>query len=297
MTTLAFNASLTDLGASAPDWVMLSPRGAFTGRDGRRFMVGDGVADSISLLGMDLPIDLEHAIDLAPPGQPRPAQGWVVALEARDDGIYGRVRWTDAGRQAIESGQYRYLSPALLHEKADGRAPLRVVGIARAALTNNPNLPMPALNSQTDEVSPMNTLLAALASVLGLPDDATEEAALAALNSLRAPDPAQFVPIAAHKALQDQVTALVTLQAQESATRAVDNAISAGRLSPAQRAWALALCAKDPASFEAFVGSAPPIVTQGQIAPGAADAGRALSAEEIAVCAQLGLEHDVYTPL
>lgn len=275
---------------------MLSPRGAFTGRDGRQFVVGDGVADSISLLGMDLPIDLEHAIDLAPPGQPRPAQGWIVAIEARDDGIYGRVRWTDAGRQAIESGQYRYLSPALLHEKADGRAPLRVVGIARAALTNNPNLPMPALNFQTDEVSPMNTLPAALAAMLGLPDNATEEAALAALNSWRpaTPDPALFVPIEAHKALQDQVTALVTLQAQESATRRVDAAIASGQLSPAQRAWALALCAKDPASFEAFVGSAPPIMAQGQIAPGAADAGRALSAEEIAVCAQLGLEHDVY---
>jgi phage I-like protein len=88
-----------------------------------------------------VPIDLDH-LSGSPDHESR-AYGWVEGLEARVDGIYARIRWTAAGRSAVESGEYRFFSTEYNRADAEelpGRPgfwrPLVLHGLA---LTNQPN--------------------------------------------------------------------------------------------------------------------------------------------------------------
>jgi hypothetical protein len=46
------------------------------------------------------------------------AAGWIKELQVRDDGIFGRVEWTEAAAAAIKAGEYRYLSPVFFHDQS-----------------------------------------------------------------------------------------------------------------------------------------------------------------------------------
>jgi transposase-like protein len=84
-----------------------------------------------------LPVDENHATDLAAPkGEPSPARGWIVEMQQRLDGIWGRVEWTNAGRSMLAERVYRFISPAFAQDTKG-----TVLRIVRAALTNIPNLP------------------------------------------------------------------------------------------------------------------------------------------------------------
>ena len=91
-----------------------------------------------------LPIDENHATDLAvPKGEPAPALGWMTNLCTDAAGaIWAQVEWTDRGREALSKKEYRYFSP-VFSSSASGE----IHAILRAALTNSPNLSLPALNS------------------------------------------------------------------------------------------------------------------------------------------------------
>ena len=70
--------------------------------------------------------------------------GWIAALEARNGALWGKVEWTERGREAgTTSREYRYLSPVFLHSKD---SPQRILQLLSAGLTNSPNLRMTALN-------------------------------------------------------------------------------------------------------------------------------------------------------
>ena len=76
-------------------------------------------------------------------GKPSEAAGWITGLEARDDGLWARVRWTDSGLAAVTGGRYRLLSPVFRHpsgteDLGDGR--VRPVYLESVALTNEPNI-------------------------------------------------------------------------------------------------------------------------------------------------------------
>ncbi len=125
--------------ASAPEWVHLVPSGTFTGSDGRGpYTLGDPAAViRASMAAGKLPIDENHAIDVAAPqGQPSPARGWIVEMQARPDGIWGKPDWTATGRAVVEGGGYRGVSPVMETDKSGN-----VLRVLRAALTNTPNLP------------------------------------------------------------------------------------------------------------------------------------------------------------
>lgn len=123
-------------------WVHLMPIGPVRTRahDGRApWAVRDaaGVVAATRALGLPLPVDYEHQTDLAASnGRPAPAAGWIVAFEARADGIFGQVEWTARARAMIAAGEYRYLSPVF---QFDG-ASREVKRILRAGLTNDPAL-------------------------------------------------------------------------------------------------------------------------------------------------------------
>src|SRR6266705_1837112 len=160
-------------GGVAPEWVMLLPGPVIATADGRGpYRVTDPAqlaAASLQAAGGRLPIDENHATDLAAPQDgPSPARGWIVAIEPRqDDTIWGRVDWSQGGRALFAEHAYRFISPVFTHLE-DGR----ITGILRASLTNRPNLRgMAALHQETNV-----NLLAQLRQLLGLAADADDAA-------------------------------------------------------------------------------------------------------------------------
>jgi hypothetical protein len=89
-------------------------------------------------------VDYEH-LSHEPRGSTE-AAGWIEGLEARPDGLWAAIRWSQAGRAAVEGGQYRYLSPTWMREEceslpaANGAMRVRPLRLNDAAVTNRPNL-------------------------------------------------------------------------------------------------------------------------------------------------------------
>lgn len=278
-------------GGDAPEWVHLLPtcRGEVRTFDGRGpYLVADAAA-IIAASFQDprgLPIDENHAHDLAAPaGGSSPARGWIKEMQARADGVWGRVEWTKAGRELVADRAYRGISPVMfLH--ADEKT---VRSVPRASLVNKPNLQGLALLH-------METPMKAIAEMLGLGADATEEKILAAIKAMKdkkgdapalqsalteigtslgldgsaAPD---AILAAAKVAGQDGKTTIPALQAQvtELSTRLkavadgqtrsaaeayVDGQIKAGRmgLNQTNRAEFVAMHMENPTRTEKLVG-------------------------------------------
>lgn len=167
------------LPAGVPEWVHLCPAGTFTGVDGRGpYTVPDPAALVRNSMagGRKLPIDENHSTDLAGVvGGPAPARGWIVAMEARDDGIWGKVEWTPTGTTLMTERAYSGISPSW------PRTPNgKVTQILRASLTNAPNLTLNTLNHQETRMD-----LVQLRAALGLSDTADEAAIMAAINAGR----------------------------------------------------------------------------------------------------------------
>lgn len=98
-------------------------------------MINPDQVIAASLRDGKIVVDDNHSTDLAAPkGMPAPARGWIDSMESRADGIWGHVSWTAAGRQMVQSGEYRGISPVVSHT-ADGT----IIAILRASLVNRPN--------------------------------------------------------------------------------------------------------------------------------------------------------------
>lgn len=120
-----------------PDWLHLIPAGDITTKDGRGpYRIVDASRVIATSMGLGkLPLDENHATDLAAPkGGSAPARGWIVELQRRSDGIWGRVEWTGPGRRIMEDKEYNGVSPVIAHDKAGN-----IAAILRASLTNSPN--------------------------------------------------------------------------------------------------------------------------------------------------------------
>lgn len=320
-------------GEGAPEWIHLLPAGTVTTIDGRGpYRVADPAAlVTASLNGSErLVLDENHATDLAAPkGEPAPARGWIVELQARADGVWGRVAWTKAGAELMADRAYRHISPAILHDAQNN-----VTAILRASLVNRPNLKgLTALHTvQPTEIS-MD--LKKLAAALGLPETATEAEILAAIAA-RGPsitalqavlDPiAQAAGLSAGAdaaavlagvqklsagdgqtiaALQselagvtNQLNMLVSTGRQEKATAFVDDAIRAGRVGiKPMRDHYIALHVENPARTEQLVNAMPILGGSGTFIPQAepsADGRIALNAEQRHAARLLGLSEADY---
>lgn len=269
-------------------------------------------------------IDFEHqTLRAADNGQPAPAAGWFSRLEARADGLWAvDVEWTAQAARMIADKQYRYISPVFPYDKRTGA----VLGIAHAALTNDPGLDgltdlaamtalavrfLPLPPPPEKETSPMKTLLAAL----GLAETATEAEAVAALAALRtahgatlaaltassvnaAPDPAQYVAVATLAAVQGELagarTELAALKATQQAAEVdgvVVAALAAGKLTPATEGWARELGKTDLAALKSFITAAPAVVAPGTTQSGGQGAVAATQTTDVdlAVMKALGL--------
>jgi len=114
-------------------------------------------------------------------------------------------------------------------------------------------------------------------------------------------NPARYVAVAQFQRVLGELNQMRAERASERAERAVDDAIKAGKLIPAQRQWAISYCqanfkgfadfvARQPAAFGPSFESAAATFTP----PQAFAATAALTATETAVCAQLGLSPEDY---
>lgn len=314
------------------NWLRLIPAGTFSGRDGRGPYHAGDKADLDRIADMtrryngatEIVIDYEHQTLAAKEnGKPAPAAGWIKEIEARDDGLYGRVEWTANAAAAIDAKEYRYLSPVYYHTK-DGK----VLVLQHAALTNTPNLDHMQVSAHSVLFPPeqevtMKTVLAAL----GLAESASEGEALTAVNSLLAdrkaitaaaglaedaaasvivaamsasagqPDPSKFVPISLVTAMQADIQTLRGTLDQDKAEKAVGDAIRDGRLTPAQKDWALSYHRADPAGFAEFVGKAPVLTAaqrSGATAQPPKKAEGALDAHHSAIAAAMGVDAEAY---
>ena len=162
------------------------------------------------------------------------AAGWADALECRADGLWAKIRWSDAGLKAIKGGRYRYTSPVHLPRDLDkpieSGSEVRPLKLYNLALTNVPRMlrgdfPMQPISSRADETTKKETAMdykAKLLSLLGLKDDATDADIEKAIES-------EMVEDEAVESMKKEVTALKTrvleLEAIFSSKRA-DEAIA-----------------------------------------------------------------------
>ncbi|GAB7082358.1 phage protease [Megalodesulfovibrio paquesii] len=315
---------------AAPAEIQLLPAGPeIVGRDGRRFVLpsAQAVVDAFAARGRPAPIDRDHVGE--EPLQEAPAAGWITSLRVADDGtVWGSVDWTPRGGRQVADREYRWISPVLLHDRGGV-----ILDIAGAGLTNNPNLPLRALNargatSQEDPMatqqqqppatapapvpsvspgSPVSPDIAAITAVLGLPATAGPQEVVTAINSIKAsamPDLTRYVPRADYDAAAQRAAnaeaklAGIEQQAKEAAIEAaIGEALKAGKIVPATADFYRASCRQDGGleAFRAFCAVAPAIGTP-SAATGAPPEGAAptLDAPARAVCAALGIAEADY---
>jgi phage I-like protein len=210
----------------APDWIHLLPPNGYAATDDKRGPYSISDPEAIIALsfsqGDRLPIDQDHATDLAAPkGLPAPARGWITAMEARTDGVWGKVEWTREGAAMVADRAYRAISPVIVHDKAK-----RVVAILRASLVNRPNLKgLVALNATQDEEDPPVNPMEQTALALGLQASASVEDVLAAIGAMKKP----ASDVALQTALQTSNDAVTALQATVSELTTQLNSVTEGQ--------------------------------------------------------------------
>jgi phage I-like protein len=191
VNTFALQLAETPADTTGAVWIKIMPAGRFAGRghDGV-FDAGDqsamqAIVDrSLAHAGAtELMIDYDHqsvfGVGKGAGGRAE-AAGWMKDLQARPDGIYAQVEWTGAAQSKIGAKEYRYLSPYFFSNPRTGA----VTRIQNAALVNVPALDLPVATAASarfpteTEESDMKSI----AKALGLADDASETAILAAIT-------------------------------------------------------------------------------------------------------------------
>lgn len=136
-------------------------------------------------------------------------------------------------------------------------------------------------------------ILASVRTRFKLADDAGEEAVLNAIAAAATPgdpDPSKFVPIAVVTDIQKQLGALQ----EDKVLACVDAAIEDGKLTPAQKDWAVKLGKQDLGELNSFLATAPAFkggkVIEGQ--PG--QEASKLTEEERVVCSVMGWSEEAF---
>lgn len=140
-------------------------------------------------------------------------------------------------------------------------------------------------------VSAAAAALPRVAEALKLAPTATPESviATAAAALSQQPDPNQWVT----RAHFDRVATELTAAQTQIAEATVDALVKDGKLTPAQRDWAIGYHRSSPDQFKAFMAGAPVIAGNVTTPPaGGAAAGGKLTPEELAVCSSLGISEE-----
>ena len=309
----------------------------------------------------DMVIDYEHR---TLSGQEAPAAGWIKKLfavipaseekdsgqagttkgqagmtEKKAPGIWAVVEWTDRAKQYLKNREYRYLSPVFLKRLSDNK----VVRLINAALTNQPAIdgmePIVNKGAETpDESGDVGARLGApakqgkeerimkrLLEMLGLPETATEDEAVAVIRTML--DTAAAAQVASKEVLAalgltegasaSEVTGTIIAMKQsyekapdltkrvseleasakkKCADELVETAMKEGKVTPAQKDWALSYAGRDPEGFKVFVSKAAVVVPMAEVAGAArSETGVApLDEMQMAVNKALGVSEEMF---
>lgn len=216
-------------------------------------------------------IDYEHQVfKSAANGQPAPAAGWANSFEWKSGlGLFATdVQWTPRGKEALASGEYRYISPVLLHTKTgEIDTVFNAALVAVPALALNPAT-LAALSAVATLVDPTQqpslsppeptpmTLAEQLRAALGCAADTPDATLLTSVASLQAaharvttelaalkaaPVSASAAPstdpvtLAAMSAMNVEIAALKAQANARDVTELVSAAVAAGKLIPESR--------------------------------------------------------------
>jgi len=290
---------------------------------------GDFVVDEESLKSIindfegkknDIVIDYEHQT-LADPPVAAPAAGWIKKLINKGrDGLWAVVEWTEKARQMIAAREYKYISPVFLKRVSDNK----VLKLINAALTNLPNIDgmVPLVNKAT-KIEKEEGHMKELLKTLGLPEDAKEEEAILAVNKLKessAQKPAVSKAVldalglkenaaesevigtimamkqshSTVEQLTSELTAIKNKLAEKEANDAVEKAMQEGKITPAQKDWAMDYAKRDLAGFQVFVSKATVVIPQGRIAGNEKPADGALDATQLEINKQCGIDLETF---
>lgn len=124
--------------------------------------------------------------------------------------------------------------------------------IKGAGLVHDPALELTALARDEGPEEDAAPALARIAEALGLEEDATETAILAAISQTNTPDPARFMPVAWARAPMGELGERTVQRRELQARVTIDDAVSNGRMPPFLRDRATKLFMADPKAFETF---------------------------------------------
>lgn len=163
-------------------WCQLAPFGRFPGRREKEdvIQICDRAAfdQVIAAFKPEVLVDFEHRAENS---DDTAAAAWIQRLECRDDGLWGLLRFSDTGAEAVRGRRLRFLSPVWPLDAAG-----RPVELKSAALTNVPNFDLrPVLNKAAGSVTNPKgpTAMKELAALFGLPETATDAEILAAAKT------------------------------------------------------------------------------------------------------------------
>ncbi len=322
-------AKISREGSKAPQWVLLFKAGLGTLADGVEFLVDETAFKLtqafIAARGNEIHWDYEHQ---SVQSVEAPAAGWIKELAWEDGvGIKAKVEWTERAEQYIAKKEYRYFSPVFGIRKSDKRVCyLDSVALTNRPLTNNLT-PILAkleakLETEFNKEEPMNR--EQLIAALGLKDDATDAEILAACAKAGVKVPGdktiEVIPDKIIAALglkqDDDVSTIVAnilalkqskesgvsreefnkLQAEladQKATKAVEAAMKAGKVTPDQKPWALNYAKDDHKGFNTFVEKASVVVPLSKL-PGKKEepGGREITEATLAVASQMGVSKE-----
>lgn len=279
-----------------PDSFLLLRRGenpyTVDGKQGSLSLADDDIDRLIAEFegrAKELVIDYEHQTIT---GQIAPAAGWIDHLSKTAEGIVAHVRrWTEKAAQFLESGEYRYFSPVVFSLNGHPAA------LHSVALTNHPAIHGIAALAAADIVYPNTTqnqgvqmeTLRKIADALGMSNAVPTEGAVdestfidsfleqcrtmrsrveeadAFLKLHECPDFDSLTLKIKGMISPEKLASLSDKVQDYEAEEAVARAFADGKLTEAQRPWALAYAKKNLAAFSDFIATSP------VIAPGPAD--------------------------
>lgn len=286
----------------APETITVLPLGHVVSSKGE-FDVDEGsfqaMKAQIAQRGVDLVVDYEHQ---TLKGSEAPAAGWVKELKLEGGSIVATVEWTPRGAEYLKNKEYRYLSPVVNVRKADNKAiGLHSLALTNTPAIEHMT---PIVNSDNYEEGGQRDMdMQKAAAALGLGPDATEEQVLKALRAMAAENKSlkegkessestvankqvcELLGLKAGAATEDVTAKIMELKggtidgvnvleelralkqqtAQRDADDAVDLALKAGKITPAQKDWARSYALSDPKGFGAFVEKAPQVVPMGEL--------------------------------
>lgn len=285
----------------------------------------DAMKRQIAERGVDLVVDYEHQTLT---GEQAPAAGWVKELICDGGGIKARVEWTPTAAQYLSNKEYRYLSPVVNVRKKDGKA-IGLHSLALTNTPAIEHMAAIVNSSTIKEDTNTMDIMQQIAQLLGLGEDASEDQIIEAIKKTlgdlqqlkEGGAPKDDNKVVANKAVcellglkegaptedvtakimalkggniggvnvVEELKALKQQAAEREANDAVTLALKSGKITPAQKDWAVSYALSDPKGFAAFAEKAPQIVPMSEIVTETGLKSDVIDESTSFVCKQLGL--------